>query len=257
MHYDALWAVRCVWMRYFDVFRKSLGYYLVTTFTEPFLYLLAFGFGVGSLIGSLEANGAEVSYRSFVFSGIIGQTLLFQGFYEASYGSFVRMYYQRIFQAMAVTPITLSEVLWGELLWDASKATLAAAIVASIGVATGDFPLYAPLAVLPVAFPCALLFAGLGLAVAARSRTIEEISYPQYLVVFPMFLFCGVFFPVERLPAALQWLAWALPLTSVNSLMRTLTLGFPFQWWSVPILAGWLVLLVAWSRRAMFGRLVK
>jgi lipooligosaccharide transport system permease protein len=249
--------VRCVWLRYFDVFRKSLGYYLVTTFTEPFLYLLAFGFGVGSLIGSLEANGAEVSYRSFVFSGILGQTLLFQGFYEASYGGFVRMYYQRIFQAMAVTPITLSEVLWGELLWDASKATFATVIIASIGVATRNFPPYAPLAVIPIAFPAGLLFAGLGLAVAARSRTIEEISYPQYLVVFPMFLFCGVFFPVERLPAVLQWLAWALPLTSVNSLMRTLTLGFPFQWWSVPILAGWLVLLVAWSRRAMFGRLVK
>ena len=255
--YEALWGVRCVWLRYFDVFRKSLGYYVVTTFAEPFLYLLAFGFGVGSLIGSLEANGADVSYRSFVFSGILGQTLLFQGFYEASYGGFVRMYYQRIFQAMAVTPITLSEVLWGELLWDASKATLAAMIIAAIGVATRDFPLHAPLVVIPVAFPAALLFAGLGLAVAARSRTIEEISYPQYLLVFPMFLFCGVFFPVERLPAVLQWLAWALPLTSVNSLMRTLTLGFPFQWWSVPILAGWLVLLVAWSRRAMFGRLVK
>ena len=255
--YEALWGVRCVWLRYFDVFRKSLGYYLVTTFAEPFLYLLAFGFGVGSLIGSLESNGAEVSYRSFVFSGILGQTLLFQSFYEASYGGFVRMYYQRIFQAMAVTPITLSEVLWGELLWDASKATLAAVIIAVIGVATRDFPLYAPFVVIPVAFPAALLFAGLGLAVAARSRTIEEISYPQYLLVFPMFLFCGVFFPVERLPAALQWLAWALPLTPVNSLMRTLTLGFPFQWWSVPILAAWLVLLVVWSRRAMFGRLVK
>lgn len=254
---EALWGVRCVWLRYFDVFRKSLGYYLVTTFSEPFLYLVAFGFGVGGLVGSLDANGGQVSYRSFVFSGILGQTLLFQGFYEASYGGFVRMYYQRIFQAMAVTPITLSEVLWGELLWDASKATLAAAIVAALGVATGDFPAYAPLAVIPVAFPAALAFAGLGLAVAARSRTIEEISYPQYLLVFPMFLFCGVFFPVERLPTALQWLAWALPLTSVNSLMRTLTLGFPFQWWSLAILAGWLVLLVAWSRRAMFRRLAK
>ena len=252
-----LWGVRCVWLRYCDVFRKSLGYYLVTTFTEPFLYLLAFGFGVGSLIGSLEANGAHVSYRSFVFSGIIGQTLLFQGFYEASYGGFVRMYYQRIFQAMAVTPITLSEVLWGELLWDASKATLAAAIIAVIGVATGDFPLYAPLAVVPVAFPAALLFAGMGLAVAARSRTIEEISYPQYLLVFPMFLFCGVFFPLEQLPLPLQWLAWALPLTSVNSLMRTLALGFPFEPWAVAILAVWLVALVLYSRRAMFGRLVK
>jgi lipooligosaccharide transport system permease protein len=255
--FDTLWGVRCVWLRYFDVFRKSLGYYLVTTFSEPFLYLLAFGFGVGSLIGSLEANGEEVSYRSFVFSGILGQTVLFQGFYEASYGGFVRMYYQRIFHAMAVTPITLSEVLWGELLWDASKATLATAIIAAIGVATGDFPFYAPLAVIPVALPAALLFAGLGLAVAARSRTIEEISYPQYLMVFPMFLFCGVFFPVERLPEPLQWVAWALPLTSVNSLFRTLTLGFPFQWWSIPIFLAWLLALVAYSRRAMFGRLVK
>lgn len=255
--FEAIWGVRCVWLRYFDVFRKSLAYYLVTTFIEPFLYLLAFGFGVGSFIGSLDAGGAEVSYRRFVFSGILGQIVLFQGFYEASYGGFVRMYYQRIFHAMAVTPITLSEVLWGELLWDASKATGAVAIVAAIGVATGDFPWYAPLAVLPVAFLGALLFAGLGLAVAARSRTIEEISYPQYLFVFPMFLFGGVFFPVESLPGALRWAAWALPLTSANSLFRTLTLGFPFQWWSVPILAAWLFALVVYSRRAMVGRLVK
>ena len=253
----SLRAVRCVWMRYFDVFRKSALYYLVTTFSEPFLYLVAFGFGVGSLVGTVDAGGESVSYRRFVFSGILGQTVLFQGFYEASYGGFIRMYYQKIFEAMAMTPITLSEVLWGELAWDASKATLAAAIIACIGAALGDFPPLAPLAVIPVAFLSSLLFAGLGLAVAARSRTIEEISYPQYLVVFPMFLFCGVFFPLEQLPVALQWVAWALPLTSVNSLMRTLTLGFPLQWWSIPILAAWLLVLVAYSRRAMFGRLVK
>ena len=254
---DTFWGVRCVWLRYFDVFRKSSGYYLVTTFAEPFLYLLAFGFGVGSLVGSVDVSGDSVSYRRFVFSGILGQTVLFQGFYEASYGGFVRMYYQKIFHAMAVTPITLSEVLWGELLWDASKATLAAVIIAAIGSALGDFPLYAPLAVLLVAFPSSLVFAGLGLAVAARARTIEEISYPQYLVVFPMFLFCGVFFPLEQLPAPLQWLAWALPLTAVNSLMRTLTLGFPLQPWAIAIVAAWLLALVAYSRRAMFGRLVK
>jgi len=252
-----LWGVRCSWLRYFDVFRKSLAYYLVTTFTEPVLYLLAFGLGVGSLIGSLTVGGEVVSYRSFVFAGIIGQTLLFQAFYEASYGGFVRMYYQRIFTAMAVTPITLSEVLWGELLWDASKAALAAEVVALIGVATGDFPPLAPLILLPLSFLCALLFAAMGLAVAARARTIDEISYPQYLLVFPMFLFCGVFYPVEALPRALQWLAWALPLTSVNSLTRTLTLGFPLQPWTIPVLFAWLVVLVAYSRRAMTRRLVK
>lgn len=254
---EPIWGVRCVWLRYVDVFRKGLTYYLVTTFSEPILYLLAFGLGVGSLIGALNVNGTVVSYRSFVFAGILGQTVLFQAFYEASYGGFVRMYYQKIFTAMAVTPITLSEVLWGELLWDSTKATVAAEVVVLIGVASGDFPPTSLLTVLPAAFLGSLLFAGMGLAVAARSRSIDEISYPQYLLVFPMFLFCGVFYPIEQLPAALQWLAWALPLTSVNSLMRTLTLGFPFQAWSVPILAAWLVLLVAFGRRSMRRRLVR
>jgi lipooligosaccharide transport system permease protein len=254
---DSLWAVRCVWLRYFDVFRKSLRFYLVTTFTEPILYLLSFGLGVGALVGTVNVHGMEVSYRSFVFAGIIGQTVLFQGFYEASFGAFVRMYYQKIFSAMAVTPITLSEVLWGELLWDATKATVAAEVVTLIGVALGDFRPLALLTVLPVAFLSSLLFAGLGLTVAARAQSIDAISYPQYLIIFPMFLFCGVFYPIESLPAALQWVAWALPLTSVVSLARTLTLGFPFQPWAAPILAAWLLGLVLFSRRSMFGRLVK
>jgi len=254
---DSLWAVRCVWLRYFDVFRKSLRFYIVTTFSEPILYLLSFGLGMGALVGTVKVHGMEVSYRSFVFAGIIGQTVLFQGFYEASFGAFVRMYYQKIFGAMAVTPITLSEVLWGELLWDATKATVAAEVVTLIGVALGDFRPLALLTVLPVAFVSSLLFAGLGLTVAARAQSIDAISYPQYLIIFPMFLFCGVFYPIESLPAALQGLAWALPLTSVVSLVRTLTLGFPFQPWAAPILAAWLLLLVFFSRRSMFGRLVK
>ena len=254
---DSLWGVRCVWLRYFDVFRKSLRYYLVTTFSEPVLYLLSFGLGVGALVGNVNVHGMETSYRAFVFAGIVGQTVLFQSFYEAAYGAFVRMYYQKIFGSMAVTPITLSEVLWGELLWDATKAATAAEVVTLIGVLLGDFAPGAVLAVLPVAFFSSLLFAGLGLAVAARAKSIDEIGYPQYLVVFPMFLFCGVFYPIETLPLGLQWVAWALPLTSVNSLVRTLTLGFPFQPGAVAVVAAWGVVLVLYSRRAMFARLVK
>ncbi len=90
-------------------------------------------------MGDITTQGHHLSYRSFIFSGIIAQTVLFQGFYEGSFGAFVRMYYQKIFQAIAITPITLSEVLWGELLWDATKATVAAEVVALIGVVTGDF----------------------------------------------------------------------------------------------------------------------
>ena len=75
----------------------------------------------------------ELSYRKFIFAGIVGQTVLFQGFFEASFGGYVRMYYQRIFHSMGTTPITLSEVLWGELLWDSTKAAMAASVVILIG----------------------------------------------------------------------------------------------------------------------------
>ncbi len=250
-------AVRCVWLRYFDVYRKSLKYALVTTFVEPLLYLFSFGFGLGSMIGGVQVLGVELTYRQFIFAGIVAQTIMFQGFFEAAYGSFIRMYYQRIFQAIATTPITLSEVLWAELVWDASKATFSASAVLLIGSVLGDFnPLGAVIAV-PVCFLTALLFAAMGLLVAAKSKTIEEISYPQYLLVFPMFLFCGVFFPLTNLPVYLQWLAWALPLTSVVSLLRTLTLGTPLEPQVFPIVLAWLAVLAPWSRRAMTQRIIK
>jgi lipooligosaccharide transport system permease protein len=254
---DWAWGVSRVWLRYYDVFTKSVVFYVVTTFVQPVLYLLAFGVGVGALVGVLNAGGTPVSYRAFVFSGVIGQTALFSGFFEGAYGGFVRMYYQRVFQAIAVTPITLSEVLWGELLWDATKAAVAAEGVALIGVATGDFSPWSLLTLLPVLFFSSLLFSGMGLMSAAYARDIDQISYPQYLLVMPMFLFCGVFYPIDSLPQALQAVAWFFPLTAVNSLVRTLTLGLPFEWWSIPIVLAWLTLLVVLSRRAMFRRLVK
>jgi lipooligosaccharide transport system permease protein len=198
-----------------------------------------------------------LTYRQFIFAGIAAQTIMFQAFFEAAYGSFIRMYYQRVFQAIAVTPITLSEVLWGEIIWDASKATFSASAVLAIGVAIGDFRLWGAVAALPLCFIGALLFAELGLLVAAKSKTIEEISYPQYLLIFPMFLFCGVFFPLSNLPAYLQWGAWTLPLTSISSLLRTLTLGVRLNPQVFVVVAVWLAVLTPWSRNAMTRRLIK
>jgi lipooligosaccharide transport system permease protein len=250
-------AIRCVWLRYFAVFRKSLKYAMVTTFCEPLLYLFAFGFGLGQMIGTVDVLGMKLTYRQFIFAGIVAQTLMFQGFFEAAFGSFIRMYYQRVFQAIAVTQVTLSEVLWAELMWDAAKATFAASAVLMIGIATGDFSPLGALATVPIAFLTGLLFAALGVLVAAKSQTIEEINYPQYLLVFPMFLFCGVFFPLGNLPVYLQWIAWALPLTAAVSLVRTLTLGTPLEPGVFIVVPIWLLVLIPWARRAMSRRLIK
>src|SRR5213594_2184612 len=210
----ALGAIRCVWLRHFDVYRKSLTYGIVTTFAEPLLYLFSFGFGLGSMIGTVKLSGVELTYRQFNFAGIAGQTMLFKAFFSAS-------------------------------------------VVMIIGIVMGDFSRSGAILALPLSFAGATLFAALGLLVAAKSRTIEEISYPQYLLVFPMFLFCGVFFPLSMLPVYLQWLSWALPLTSIVSLMRTLTLGTPLQPQVFIVIIVWLAILVPWSRQAMSRRLIK
>ncbi|HNV69516.1 MAG TPA: ABC transporter permease [Candidatus Ozemobacteraceae bacterium] len=250
-------AIRLVWWRYFDVFRKNVGYSVVTTFVEPLLYLASFGFGVGALVPALQLDGISVTYRQFVLAGIVAQTVLFQAFFEAAYGGFVRMYYQRIFQAIAVTPITLSEVLWGELLWNTCKSGFAAAVVVLIGCTIGDFHWRGALFILPVIILGALVFASMGLLVAARSRSIDNISFPQFLLVFPMFLFCGVFFPLEQLPSTIQSLVWVLPLTPLVSLIRSLMLGLPLFWPAWLILILWAAVLVPIARRAMRARLVK
>jgi len=252
--WSAVWRV---WSRYFLSYRRNLWFAVTTTYVEPILYLLSFGFGLGEMVGDRQIQGVTVSYRQFVFAGIAAQTILFQGFFEGAYGGFVRMYYQKVFQAIAVTPITLEEILWGEMFWNASKATFAVSAVFLIGAVTGLFSWLGVLIIMPLAFLFALEFASLGLLTAARSRTIDEISYPQFLLVFPMFLFCGVFFPIDVLPPVVRGLVWVLPLTPVCDVIRGLTLGTPMWGWSPFLIILWTGFLVPMARKAMFQRLVK
>ncbi len=253
----AFWAIRSVWMRYFDVFRKKIVYSLMTTYLEPLLYLVSFGFGLGGMIGDIQVAGVTVPYRKFILAGMLGQTLLFQAFFEAGYGGFIRMYYQRIFKAMAMTPVTLGEVLWAELIWVASKATFASVAILIIGVAIGDFSPVGSLLSLPICFMGGVIFAAVGMASAAKSSTIEDLSYPQYLLIFPMFLFCGVFFPIDKLPEVVQYVAWVFPLTPLVASLRQLVIGLPAPAWSPFLLLLWMLILVPLSRRMMLRRLIQ
>lgn len=253
---NSLSGIYRVWLRYFAVFRKSIIYGLTTTISEPLLFLLAFGFGLGQMVESFEYRGVEMTYREFVFAGMVAQAVLLQGYFEGAYGSFIRMYYQRIFQAIAVTPITLSEVLWAELLWDSTRACFSAFVILMIGTLMGAFEPWAWLKALPVVAIGAMTFSAFGVFCAGKSRTIEELNYPQYLFVFPMFLFCGIFFPIENLPGVLQPVVQFLPLAAIADLVRSITLDLEIRWSSVVIALGWVAVLVPLARGSMTKRLV-
>jgi lipooligosaccharide transport system permease protein len=217
-----------VWQRNRDVYFVTWKTNLVPPLLEPILYLLAFGAGVGTLVETVAYRGEMVPYTTFIAPGLLATQVMFQAFFETTFNTFVRMYYQRTFDALATTPLSLEDVMAGELLWGATKGTIGCALmmlaISFFGLLT--FP--EALAILPFSFLAGLFFAGAGLCCTAVVPHIDSFNFPTFLVVMPMFLFSGTFFPLDVLPEWARWLAIALPLTHVTNVMRESALGrFP------------------------------
>jgi lipooligosaccharide transport system permease protein len=225
-----------VWRRDFEVFRATLWVNFIPPMLEPVLYILAFGFGMGSLVQTVQWHGREVRYLAYVVPGIIAIAVMFQSYFETTYSSFVRMYYQRTFDAMLATPLLVEDVIVGEWLWGASRALMAGAIMLVMVTFFGQVHWPECLWVVPLSLLGGLLFSGLGLITTALVPAIDQFNLSTFLVIFPMFLFSGTFFPLDVLPRWALVIAWALPLTHLSSLLRGACLG------ARPEMPGWSLL---------------
>ena len=235
-------AIR-VWQRDADVFRATWVVNCLPPLLEPVLYVFAFGFGLGGLIGSVTYQGREIPYLRFMAPGVIAVAIMFWAFFETTYSSFVRMYYQRTFDAIIATPLLVEDVIVGEWLWGATKSLVASTVM--LGV-LGLFGLLAwphALLVVPLALLGGLFFSSLGLIATALVPTIDSFNVTTFVVIFQMFLFSGTFFPVDILPAWAAAVALALPLTHVSSLVRGACLGEAPALWGVSL--AYLVALAA------------
>ncbi|MDD4256104.1 MAG: ABC transporter permease [Methanofollis sp.] len=211
-----------VWRRNLDVFAKTWMVNLLVPALEPVLYLLALGFGVGYYIAEVDG----VPYIRFIAPALVAVSVMNASFFECTYGSYVRMYYQKTFDAVIATPVSLEEVIAGEILWGATRSVISASLILPVLVLFGVADLPTSLLLIPFAFPAGLLFASIGMCFTAVIPNIESINYPAFLFITPMFLFSGTFFPLSLLPAPLQALALAaLPLTHVVNVCRALTLA--------------------------------
>jgi lipooligosaccharide transport system permease protein len=214
-----------VWRRNFDVFIKTIYVNFLPALLEPILYLTAFGLGLGALIGGGAISGYS-SYIQYIAPGLVAIAVMYGSFFECTYASFVRMYFQKTFDAIIATPINLDEVIAGELLWGATRATINASIVLCVVAAFGliSSPLFILVPVL--AFFGGLLFASMGMCFTALAPNIDFFNFPAFLFLTPMFLLSGTFFPI---PDPIQGVAIGiLPLTHVVSLLRGLIVGqFP------------------------------
>src|SRR6185295_3692818 len=145
--------------------------------------------------------------------------------FEATFGSFTRMTEQKTYDAILATPIGIREIVAGDVLWAASKATLSGTAVLLVAAAAGLVRSLWALALPPVALLIGLVFGAMGLVVSSRARAYDFFTYYFTLVITVMYLFAGVFFPIETLPTWLRAVAWALPLTHAVAIVRACVHG--------------------------------
>jgi lipooligosaccharide transport system permease protein len=214
-----------VWQRNLSVYRQSWKVSFIPPLLEPLFYLLAFGAGLSGLIGNIRYQGEEISYVRFIAPALVAITVMNSAFFENTYASFVRMYYQKTFDAMMATPLTVEEIITGEIIWGATKSVIATAIMMAVISGFGLIRYPEGLLLIPLAFLGGLAFGAAGMVCTAVTPNIELFNLPVFLFITPMFLFSGTFFPIENLPLWAQKTAAILPLTSLVDLSRAFTNG--------------------------------
>ena len=207
-----------VWRRNFLVWRKLTIPSILGNLADPLLYMLGFGYGLGALLPEMQG----ISYIAFIAAGTVCSSTMMTASFEAMYSSFSRMHVQRTWDAILNTPIDLDDVVIAEVVWAASKATLSGMAVLLVATLLGLTQSWLALGLVPLVMILGLTFASLGLIMTALSPSYDFFMYYFTLALTPMMLLCGVFFPLEQLPDALQAAAQALPLTHAVALARLL-----------------------------------
>jgi lipooligosaccharide transport system permease protein len=210
-----------VWRRNVLVWRKLAIASVLGNIADPLLYMLALGYGIGSFVG--EING--MSYIAFIGTGMVCQSAMFTASFEGMYSAFSRMHVQRTWDAIINAPIALDDVVMAEWIWAASKAVMSTAAILLVILGLGFGHTWLALWVLPLGFLVGLCFGGLGLVMTSLAPGYDFFTYFFTLVLTPMLLLSGVFFPVDQMPAALQAVSDVLPLKHAIDLARPLMLG--------------------------------
>lgn len=259
MPFDLSGRLWCVWQRNLTVYRESWQINFAPPLLEPFLYLLAFGVGFRGLVGQVHYGGQDVSYLSFIAPALIAINIMNNAFFETTYASFVRMYYQKTFDAMMATPLTVEEVITGEIVWGATKTVFATLIMMAVVSLFGLISYPSGLLLIPLAFLGGLAFGAIGMYFTAIVKSIELFNLPVFLFVTPMFLFSGTFFPVTNLPAWAQALALVLPLTHLVAICRSLAWGVytASLWWDCAYFVIFFLIFFPLAMGKMRRRLLK
>lgn len=215
------WRARHIWYRDWEVFKKTAITNILPYFAEPLLFILALGYGLGLFVG--EIGG--VSYAQFLAPGILASSAMFAASYECTYSTFVRMIFQKTFEAVLCTPVSIEDIVLGEVAWGATKSLISGACIFIVIWALGLAKPESALVIIPVVVLVGFMFASLSIFFTSIVPSMDAFNYYFTLLLSPMFLLSGIFFPLDQLPSFVQGLAWLLPLTHAVNVIRPAALG--------------------------------
>jgi lipooligosaccharide transport system permease protein len=233
------------------------SYWKSSTFSstvEPTIYLLAFGFGFGSLVSTIGGY----DYVEFVGTGTVATAVLFSSAFPAMFGTFVKYQFQRTYDAILAAPVDTEELVTAEALWIATRASVYGCVPMIVAIFFGLDPHWTMVLVPPIAWIAGFGWACFGISVAGFSKSFENFNYVVSAVLTPLFLVAGTFFPLSQLPE------WAQVLGELNPLHHTVELvrhsAFGVNRWTdflrVGVLVVWGVVLWRVAIRAMTRKLV-
>ncbi len=234
-------AIARVFVRHAKVFRYGWPFAIFSMVLQPALFLFSFTVGLGTLVTVIEIDGAEVSYRAFLFAGMVGLSTMWQGYFAATYGGYTRLNDQRLHLVITVTPVTLDEYILGDLAWNVFRTSLTPMAILALGYGTGQF---LPSGLAPALLLClvgSLTFSALGTCVAGLTTRHQFLAFAQAYLLYPMFLMGGFMYPLDRLPDPVETFMWLYPLVPLLECFRGVLLGLPLGWPVVLLTLAWAI----------------
>ena len=227
-----------VFLRNLLVWRKLAIPSMIGNIAEPLMWLLAFGYGLGALVGEVKLGDESVPYLVFLASGSICMSAMNAATFEALYSAFSRMHVQKTWDGILNAPVRLDDVVLAEMLWAAFKSVFSVTAILLVMLALGVSHSPKLLLAWPLLLGVGITFSCLALIFNALAKNYDFFTYYFTLFLTPMMFLSGVFFPRDQLPGWVQWVSAWLPLTQAVELVRPLFMDR----WPDPFLTPVLVL---------------
>ena len=235
----SIWRAPGLSARWWPVFLRNLLVWkklaipsLVGNIAEPLMWLVAFGYGMGALVGQVQVGADKVPYILFLASGSICMSAMNAASFEALYSAFSRMQVQKTWDGIMNAPISLDDVVMAEMLWAAFKALYTVTAILGVMLALGISHSPKLLLAWPVLLGAGITFSCIALIFNALAKSYDFFTYYFTLFLTPMMFLSGVFFPRDQLPYAVRVVSDWLPLTNAIEIVRPL---FMDQWPAHPV----------------------